>query len=443
MQVKVTNIYTDRVEEFEGEAPTVAHDIAMAFPWLQDYEVRLTDIHDVLQELEQNQALVVEVDRDPIAKNEEGGNTNTAKDMLGYDIFRERLFDAAKWLSGFARPKEETEVRQLMLTHDGDLESVALITYGLDPNDKNKVALKAVLDMERLGKAEEAPPTPPHNIVPGTDTAYVVCQRIKQAFQEHRVQAIHLGGKHSKGSMLAKDTDRRQWILKAGSGGQSPAAGAQDEIASQGRREAAFFAVAKAWGMADFFPAAEFLIMDGHDWATLEMLPWDYKNLEKVRTEHPQKVHDALEQYRLRGILHRWSVIDYVLGNPDRHAANLMLGPNGNVKLIDHGAAFAGEHFSPGHDADSFVPFYLRYLAGDSFYEMDPEDRIDSMPHLPQAHDRVLAQWLHELDPGALSFILRKFGINDEPSMARLQKVLALDVDESVSDQLNQLWLGT
>ncbi len=215
LSIKITNVYTDKVEEFHGEAPAVAHDIAMAFNWLQDYEVRLTDIRDVLAELEQNQALVVEVDQDPILKSD-GDNTNTAKDMLGYDIFRERLFDAAKWLSGFAKPKEENEVRQLMLTHDGDLDSVALITYGLDPNEKNRTALKAVLQMERLGKAEEAPPVPPLDIRPGTDTAYGVCQKIKLAFKEHRVQSIHLGGKHSKGSMLAKDGSGGQWILKSG-----------------------------------------------------------------------------------------------------------------------------------------------------------------------------------------------------------------------------------
>ncbi len=222
-----------------------------------------------------------------------------------------------------------------------------------------------------------------------------------------------------------------------------PGAGVKEEIASQGRREAAFYHIAKAWGMADFFPAAEFLIMDGHDWAVLKMLPWDYKNLEKVRKEYPMKVHEALEQYRLRGVLHRWSVIDYVLGNSDRHAANLMLNPNGNIKLIDHGSAFAGPGFSPGKDENSFVPFYLRYLAGDSFYEMDPEDRLETMPHLPEGHDRVFAQWVHELDVGTLTYLLQKFGINDAPSVDRLNKVLALNVKESLSGQLNQLWLGT
>lgn len=441
MRVKVTNIYTDETETFDGEAPAVAHDIAMAFPWLQEYNVRLTDVRDVLQELELNQALVVEVGDDPIVKSEGSGST-TAKDMLGYDIFRERMFDAARWLSGFKEPKPESEVRNLMLEHDGDLESVALLTYGLEDNDRNRTALQAVQQMEKLGKAEAPEVVPPHSIAPGTDTAYNVCQAVKRAFQEHHVKPIQLGGKHSKGSMLAKDGDK-SYILKAGSGGQSPAAGAQEEIASQGRREAAFYQVAKAWGMAAFFPAAEFLVMDGHDWATLEMLDFSYKNLEKERTKEPQTVHKALEAYRLRGVLHRWSVLDYVLGNPDRHAANLMLNPQGTIKLIDHGAAFAGEHFSPGHDADSFVPFYLRYLAGDSFYEMDPEMRLETMPHLPKDHDQVLAQWVHELDQETLRYLLMKYGINPEPSMDRLKEILALDTKESISDQLNQLWLGT
>ncbi len=440
LHIRVTNIYTDKVEEFRGEAPAVAHDIAMAFPWLQEYDVRLTDIHDVLSELEQNQALVVEVDEEPILKSE--ANVTTAKDMLGYKIFEERLFDAAKWLSGFAKPKDEVEVRKIMLSHDGDMESVALITYGLDPNETNKTALKAVMDMESLGKSEEAPPTPPHTILPGTDTAYGVCQKIKKAFQEHRVQSIHLDGKHSKGSMLAKDDQGGAWIIKSGSGDQSPAAGAKEEIASQGCREAAFYHVAKAWGMADFFPAAEFLTMDGHDWAVLEMLPPTYQNIEKVRETRPRVIHEALEQYRLRGVLHRWSVIDYALGNADRHAANLMIGPNNIIKLIDHGAAFAGVDFDPGHDENSFVPFYLRYLAGDSFYEMDDENKLDSMPHLPESHDEVLARWVHDLDDATLVYILQKFGISPDASIARLRRIQSLDTDSSISNQLNQLWLG-
>ena len=440
MQVTVTNVYTDQVERFQGEPPAVAHDIAMAFPWLQEYDVRLTDIRDVLQELEYNQALVVEVEQDPVTKSEGSGNGNTAKDMLGYDIFRERMFEAARWLSGMKEPKPEAEVRRLMLDHDGDLEAVALLSYGLEDNDKNKAALKAVQEMEKLGKTEEQV-VPPHSITPGTDTAYSVCQAILRAFQNRHVRHIHLSGKHSKGSMLVKDDDR-SYILKAGSGGQSPAAGSQDEIASQGRREAAFYQVCKAWGMGAFFPAAEFVVMDGHDWAVLELLDHTYRNLEKVRENDPRVVHQAHEAYRLRGVLHRWSVIDYVLGNPDRHAANEMIEPKGQIRLIDHGAAFAGVHFAPGTDTDSFVPFYLRYLAGDNFYEMDEEQKLESMPHLPDADDRVLAQWIRDLDSGSLRHLLMKFGINPDPSLARLKKIQDLETDESVSGQLNRLWLG-
>ena len=435
--VKITNIYTNKVESFSGESATVAHDVVMAHPWLHEYGVRLTDLADVLSELEKNQALLVEVEQDSGLHKSDGG-IPVAKLMLGHDENQAQLFSAAEWLSGFKPRLSEPEVRSIMLRYDGEPESVALAAYGMEPNKENLQALRAVCEMGEFSKSEEAITTP-QSIIPGTDTAKEVALAVKRAFEDHQVEEVHLGGKHTKGSMVAND-DGDKYLLKMGSGGLSPAAGVQDEVASQARREAAFYHVAKTWGMGEFFPPAEFVVMDGHDWAVIDLLNYSYKNLETIRKEDPSRLYQAMEHYRLRGIIHRWAALEFTLGNPDSHCANLMISQDNKIKLIDHGSAFAGPNFNPGHDDSSFVPFYLRYLAGSNFHEMDEEHKLNSMPAMSQAHDFVLQKWIEELDGNTLAFILTKFGISPDASVERLSRVKQFKGPAFA--HINQLWIA-
>ncbi len=449
MNITITNAITHKSKSYTGDPAAIAHDIAVDHPYIQ---ARMTDLHDVIDALEENQNLIVECEDKPLSKSEGSGGT-TAEDQLGHDFLAEKLFVAARWLSGNKDPISTKAIRDAQLQHPNDAEAVALLAHQMEPSEENKEALRAVVNMETMAKAEEKRPNPPHSVLPGTDTAYGAAKAVSRAFADHTVKYIHLGGKHSEGSMLAEDPRGKSFILKSGSGGKSPAEGVDEEVASQARREGAFYHVANSWGMGSFIPSAEFVIMDFgkgiHDWAVIELLDPSYKNMEKVRKKDAQVVYRALEAYRLRGILHRWSVLDFVLGSVDRHAGNLMIslkdsstGP-GNCKLIDHGSSFAGPSFNPGKDEDSFVPFYLRYHADENFYQMDDSQKLESMPKLPPNHDRVLAEWIRDLEPATLEFVLRKFGIDVDASMARLRKIQMLNPNEgSVSLALNKMWLG-
>lgn len=340
--------------------------------------------------------------------------------------------------SGQSRPDPAT-LREALVKYE-DVDQAVIAVTGIDPQ------LFASITSLTKAEPEPTPERAPTVIEPLTRSAGEVADAVRRAFHLGRVKSVYLGGKHSAGSMLATDPQEHTvWYLKPGSGGQSPAAGVQEEIASQARREAGFWHIACAWGLEHFLPRAEVITMDGHDWAALRFLDKSWKNFDDMRKERPSEAVQALERLRRYGILHRWAVLDWVCGNTDRHAANLMMGPTGFVKLIDHGAAFAGPSFNPGHDPKSFVPFYLRYRSPQQWATIPVEEKLSQMAAINPAQDMELRRWVQNLDADQLVAILRKDGLNADPSVARLRQVqhLAATVQPGqLYAAINRLWAG-
>jgi hypothetical protein len=371
--------------------------------------------------------------------NKLAGNSEVVQDMQGFVPQAHSAFTAALFLSGSRTPVAIDVIRRALHEYDDDMEAAALSAYGMEVNDRNRQALKNIQNLQPLNKAEAPLPhisSVAAAVPEGEDTAKDVEYALKEGDYEH----VTLGGRHSAGSMLMHG-EKETWLLKPGSGPQSPAAGARQDNSSQSAREVAFWHVAEAWGIGDSFPRADLLIINGqYPVAAIHMLSYTWKNALKVDVKEPARLLSALNHYREHGIVHQWAVTDFILGNPDRHGQNLMVSEDDSIKLIDHGSAFAGTEFDPAHDQNSFVPFYLRaWVPQKKFNKMPASEKLRVMPTVNVHVRETLKAWVDGLDGSQLADILAKYGIDSSACLARLNRVkaLAADIDEAI----NRLWV--
>lgn len=351
--------------------------------------------------------------RDRLKKSREPG-----MDQLGHSSDLEAVEAALRFLTG--KPVDPAILRARLIDSDGDLISAALDAAGLEPSSRS--ALEALLRIRALGKSE-SDKTP--EIQALSPDSHDVAADLREAFRSGDTEEVQLGGKHSKGTLLARDSDGNLLLVKPGSGKQSPASGADENPASQSRREAAFSALATAWGLGDRVPHADLVSLDGHETAVIEMLGTDWTGLARAATIDAGLPRQVLRRYLDAGELHAWAVLDYVAGNPDRHGNNILVGPEADgrpVGLIDHGSAFAGPSFDPGHDRNSFVPYYLRIWGPDrGWSRLSPEQKSAALPALSREADDRLRTWIDGLTPETLAGVLHGHGIDPAPCLERLR----------------------
>ncbi len=325
---------------------------------------------------------------------------------------------------------------------DADAAKVALEAYNLRATPSNRAALEMVMGMEDFGK-EEAPLTiASYKIAPVNAEGVSTADAIQRAADGGYINAVKLNGKHSKGTMLAKDPQTKKvYLLKPGSGKNSPARGVSEIAATQSEREAAFWHVADAWGIGDAFPRADLILVNNHQTAAMELLGITYRNLGSKKREDPNLPARILEPYRQNATLFKWSLIDYVLGNPDRHSQNMMVDPDDRqVKLIDHGSALAGKSFDPSEDDNSFIPFYLRAWTNQKFKDMQPHLRLRYMPGLNPRAEQVFDEWVARLNEDTMAEILTDYNVDPSPALERLSIIRAMPGPKWLV--LNKLWAG-
>lgn len=412
-----------------------------------------------------------------------GGDAGNSyvEDMCGYNPLRdEPAFAAAAFLAGAdVADADAAKARSLLWEEDGDAEAAALLLFGLERTPENEAALAAALAVGGFGAGPAAsaagdPTTeaegifreplhndglhksePSHDLLEaksvepatadGKDTAAAVRRGLlgTDLLGGHgdAVKPIALKGKHSRGTVLVED-DGKSYLLKPGSGPMAPTAGAKQVAASQSAREALFWHVARAWGLQDNIPRADLLLIDGREVAAIAMLPLSYRNLERRWRENPMATLWTLDRYRRQGILHRWAILDGVLGNADRHGQNMMMDNESipKVYLIDHGSAFAGPAFDPAHDRLSFIPFYLRCWVGKTFNRLPPELKLRYLPRLPEAEEADLRAWLEQrLHVDELRQLGLDYGVDVEACVERLARLRSLG--GPVDLRINRLWV--
>lgn len=366
-------------------------------------------------------------------------NVELAWAMSGFVPHVEHTFVAAAILTGRDTIPLE-QIRRALWEHEDDLQAAALAAFGLEPTPGNRRALATVMELKQLNKADRE-----RNVQAGHKDAEEAAEQIQRAFLQGSVQHVTLNGKHSKGTLVAKDSVTEDvFLLKPGSGTPSPASGVTEEPASQTERECAFWAIVEEIGIGDFFPRADSIIVDGHPCAALRLLPFNYKGLDTIEKSDPNKPLHILDKYTKNGIVHKWSLIDFVLGNPDRHAGNIMASDDGGVVLIDHGSAFAGKSFDPGHDKNSFVPYYLRCWAkARNYNKLTVDEKLSKMPTASDEVRKILEAWCEQIQDHQLVRIMEEYNINPEPMMVRLQQVKGMLRAMPLDIALNQLWIAT
>ena len=361
-------------------------------------------------------------------------------DQLGFSAHAAEAFKAARFLACGKEPIRLDHMERLLWEADGDFEAAALAAYGLEITDENRKVLRAVAAMQP-GEVAKAEADQVHLVTPRfASTGQEVCDSINAALGLGNLADVVLGrGKHNSGSRVANDVEGgKMWLLKPNAGGTSSAAGVAEEQASQATREAAFYRAAEVFGLQYWIPRAECVLMGDTEYAAIKLLDNHWLNCGRVMHDDPNEPERIFNAHLNSGLLHRWAVLDFVLGNPDRHSANLMILGN-NVQLIDQGSAFAGNSFDPAHDKKSFVPFYLRAKAR-KWSKLTPEERLFSMPVPSVQTDYSIRAWLDALNEHVLGAILVEHGINPQPVLARLQRVRALP-GLAICLGINKLWI--
>ncbi len=451
MRVRIVNNYNSGERVLDGTPDQVRAGLLQALPWLVPHEdapldelLELADagtMYDVVVEEQAPDEGRFEpprvVEPDALGKNE------TLLAQAGLDQNLALLWAAAAFLAGprrLGQARPEARSRAGLWDHGGDVEAAVLAAHDLPVDDRHRRTLRATARLlvgrgrPSLGKAEVS-------VEPFEARGQNRADLVRAGLRAGQGQPVTFLGRHSAGMQVVEPPEGQALLLKPGSGKQSPALGVRQEGANQSRREAVFYRVAEAWGLASTVPRCDLLLIDGKEIACLTLLPPQYKNLDRLEEKHPGRDQEVLRPYLNSGVLFQWAVLDYVLGQPDRHGMNMMAGPRGDVWLIDHGSALAGRDFDPAKDKNSFIPYYLRAWVprGLNFNTLSAEDRLRYMPRLGPDGRQTVAVWLHGLHAEDLEAVLTRYGIDPGPCLERLARLKSRP--GPVDDVLVRTWL--
>lgn len=460
MRITIHDLYDNRQVVLEGERAQLRDRLMVEFPWLAyspldslDEALELLACQQALDvEVEDDQGLVSQVEPEEPLGKAEGPGPNLVRDT------DDLAFEAVRFMTA-GNPVSHDVARRALWDEDGDAVRAALVAYGEEPNEGNVRAVKSWIQIaNRAPQAEVKKEAEPVEVIAkAPEDGDFAAEAVRRAFRARKVFHAELGGKHSKGSLLATDPQsKKTFLLKPGSGGQSIAAGATDSASTQSQREAAFWAVASLWGLGQYVPRADLLLVGGQEMACIELLPRPFELLEDLDEDHPGLARRLLRPYLSEGTLHYWGALDYVLGNPDRHGRNMMANPSGLdlkpgadqvrdgagvVRLIDQGSAFAGKHFDPAHDRYSFVPFYLRAWAPPTFNKLTVAEKLRYMPRLSRPEEAALKVWINSLDEDRTSKVITRYGVDPHPALDRLRRLKELVALAPADLAVNMMWV--
>ena len=427
---------------FEGVGSDIAQELLGVYPWLVSQLHGDKSLENVVALLDASQAYTATIQDSDInlIKSELNGSDSVVDQLLGQHVKWEEVLAAASFLSG--KEPSDQDVRQALVNDEEDLEVAALMACGLESSKENIEALRAILKAG-LSKSEDEEDRPVEikEVVALTKDAEPFVQAVKRAGEQGAVFTVRLGtGKHVKGTMLAWDSsDDKRYLLKLGSGRQNPAAGMNESSASQSKREVAFSQISRAWGLGEYVPECHLLLVNGQEYACMNMLPLGYKNLNTLRATDKTLPKRLFMLFENSGTLQKWATIDYVLGNVDSHSGNVMV--NGDkVYLIDHGSAFAGKSFCPATDKYTFTPAYLRALAPQNFKSMTADQKLKSLPRLHEDQSKKLGLWIVGLDEKILAELCYKYGIDPSPEIDRLKNLKGMCGFMDASLAVNSCW---
>jgi hypothetical protein len=357
--------------------------------------------------------------------------------MMAFSPQQTPEYQAALFLS--KEPPSPNKLRESLVHWDNDFEMAILAAFGMKCNEEGRQALRGIMAVS-LNKSDIDVAAIPRDIVALHKDGHEVEAALMRGVASGMVKEVNFNGKHSKGMAIIKDPKtQNKYLIKPGSGQLSPSAGVSEEPASQSKREVAFSKIAEIMGLGDFIANADLIIVDDQECAALDLLSGSYEGMERrKKKEAPATI---LKDYYHNGSLYKWAVMDYILGNPDRHAANIMVNDDYKIKLIDHGSAFAGNQFNPADDPKSFIPFYLRAFTNKSFSSLSSEEKYDAMPQPTDKLSESVGEWIQQLDKPNIKETLREYQLKTEFVINRLDWLLSLPSEDRL-DWLLSFYAG-
>lgn len=435
MQVLVYNWLTNQKELHEGSEKDVKHQLFKDHPWLLLKLGHDASIEQVIKALDRSQSYSALISSVVLTKSLDIEEDNPQ--FYNKDVYLEAIRSACEFLSGI-KVSDET-IRAAIIAHDGDEKAALLDAHNLIPNKSNLDSLDAVLKAN-FSKSEENSVIKLTSIEAFNESGKEFASMVKRASDSGNIKEITLKGKHTKGTLIARDPETGQrLIIKPGSGKQNPAMGEYQNPVPQSRREAAFYAVACMFELGQYLPECHLVIINSSETAAMQFLPSTWQNGNELKAEDPNKARRILSPYLVDGTLHKFAAMDYILGNPDRHSGNVMFsGPE--VKLIDHGSALCGPAFNPPIDKYSFVPYYLRAFTS-GFKQLDQHEKLLKLPRINIEVQKEVEEWLNKLNPELLSKMLFLYDIDPKACVGRLEKLKLNASVQPVDLAINGVWV--
>lgn len=375
-----------------------------------------------------------------VAMRKHEGDGRPASHLLaavGHRREVERLSAAARFLSG--RTPDDAKMSVSLHRHEPDVAAGVLMAHSLPMDRAGRAALDGVVGLTSSSKSpQDAEIDMSGEISAVFPEGEDVAAAIDRARSAGSIEKIDMKGVHSKGMMLATDPqDSRVYLIKPGSGPQSPAAGERQSRSTQSQREAAFWHAARVMRLEGWLPRADLVRIGDREVAVTDFLPRSFRTLEEVaQADGWSAVHQILAPLRTQGVLHMWGAMDFILGQTDRHWGNVMSDDGGVCRLIDEGSAFSGTHFDPTYDRATYVPCYLRYAAPTDvrFNQLKPGERRRYMSLAPESVRDHLDGWIGSIDVEGLRAVLSRYGIDSAPVVGRLDMLRSMNrpLDEAV-----------
>jgi hypothetical protein len=420
MHLIISDHYKDVRHSLLGSEEEIKEQLCKEYPFLN----LNSPLKDLVQQLDASQ-IATAVLHDTFSKSESG--YHYVKPKLGIDNQSKTQHpDEKSYLQAIAMmigyDLDSKVYRQALLQSDGDIPLACVTAANLDLG--HIASLETLADYYKQQKyvtPDQADPVLV-DVNPMTPKAQKFCDIIIESAKNKEIEYIKLVGKHSKGTLRVNSAEGTL-LLKPGSGPQNPASGENENPASMTRREACFYTIGCAWGLGDSLVECHGVVIDGNEYAAEQMLSHTYRNCNDINNEDPGKARRLFNFYN-DGKLHRFAFMDYVLGNPDRNAGNVMLSSQ-NIKLIDHGSAFSGVDFHPATDQYSFVPYYLRALCPLGFGKMPVEEKLKYLPRVSEDINKDLRFWIDGLSEEIVTDIMGLYGMNSEAVILRLKQIKA------------------
>ena len=444
MQVVISDLYSSTRHTLEGDENDVRSQILDLYSFLLMKFGPHCSVDILVNALNKNQSTIAKK-TDQLSKSTPTDGTGLHQINCDPHLPHGQLntqdaeLDACNRAAAFLSGKEATsqELRQASLQTECP-QKAALLAHGLPLTALSD--LLAILQTQDLKKSEDDQPVTFKDINATNQSSEEFAKIVKQASDEGEIKKVQLGaGKHAAGMLLARNSEsHKSYVLKPGSGKQNSIIGENESGSTQSQREAAFYAVACAFGLGEFLPECHLLLLDGKEYACFAFLPHSYKIMNDLKAKDPNLPKRLFALYN-DGVLHKFAAMDYILGNPDRHLGNVMASGD-SVKLIDHGSSFAGLDFNPAKDGMSFVPCYLR-AGTQNFNGLSVDQKLRVMPRLNAENEKKVRKWLLDLDPGIMGQIIMQYGIDPAPEQKRLESLQQATSYQTVDLAILSSWV--